>query len=175
MKKIYSTSMSVQCHPGESRDLISANLIKDSGFRRKDISLYRIYITLIILLIATIPAFAQETPSSNEIASQMRSQLDLSEEQMTNIIPVLDKYAYVYADLEKSIHDGTINPSAIDSQRQGIAAQETQELSQYLKPYQLSQWRGMQAQMHPQALAGSEGEGTGAEQYSNLPHGPVVE
>ena len=123
----------------------------------------------IALLILVSSSWAQEGPNANDVVARMKTQLDLQEDQVTNITPIIEKYAIAFADLQKSIDDGTINPSAVDSQRQGIEAQETQELATYLKPYQLSEWRQMQSQMD-QGKGQDSGEATSdSDQYSNLP------
>jgi septal ring factor EnvC (AmiA/AmiB activator) len=135
-----------------------------------NIHMKTIYGFLILLLIAAIPAFAQGLPSSDEIISKMKTQLDLQNDQVTNITPVIEKYTAAFEDLEKSIDDGRMNPSAIDSQRQEIESEETQELSPYLKAYQLSQWRDMQTQMYQQKdKDSSDDSDAGADEYSNLP------
>jgi hypothetical protein len=96
----------------------------------------------------------------------MQSKLDLQQDQITNITPIINRYTELFAELQKSINDGSINQSSIDSQRQGLEAQETQELSQYLKPNQLSEWRDMQAQLYQ--TQGSDN--SDSDQYSNLPN-----
>ncbi len=125
--------------------------------------------TLIIFFIVTLPVLAQERPSSNDIISKLQTELNLSQDQVYHITPIIEKYAIAYHDLQQSIGDGTINPSAIDSQRQGLEAAETQELSQYLKPYQLSEWRSMQGQMDQQKDKDNSDANVDADQYSNLP------
>ena len=132
-----------------------------------------IYGALMILALTAMPAFSQVSPSSNEIIGKMKAQLDLQYDQVTNITPIIEKYSIAYQDLQKSIDDGTINPSAIDSQRQAIEAQETQEISAYLKPNQLSEWRDMQAQMdRPKDKENSNDDPNAdaeADRYTNLP------
>ncbi|MBF0571076.1 MAG: hypothetical protein HQL12_04325 [Candidatus Omnitrophica bacterium] len=126
-----------------------------------------IYGFLIVLTIAATPVFAQAQLSSNDIIVKMKTDLDLQDDQVTNITPIIEKYTVAFYDLQKSIEDGSINQSSIDSQRQGLQAAETQELSQYLKPDQLSLWRGMQNQMDKQK---DKDNGNGdLDQYSNLP------
>ncbi len=128
-----------------------------------------IYGFLIILFMTIIPAFAQQSLSSNDIVAKMKTQLDLQDDQVANITPIIDKYALAFQDLQKSIADGNMNQSAIDSQRQGIEEEETQELSVYLKPYQLSEWRAMQSQMDQAQGSGSSDDSADADEYSNLP------
>lgn len=135
------------------------------GGRECIISMKAIYWLLIILFFATTLVLAQDSTSSSDIIAKMESELDLQPEQVFNITPIIEKYTMEFQDLQKSIKDGTMNPSAVDSQRQGIEAAETQDLSQYLKPNQLSEWRSMQAQTEPQ----KGDENADADQYSNLP------
>jgi len=101
---------------------------------------------------------------------KMKTDLDLQEDQVTNITPIIEKYSIAFGDLQKSIDDGTINSSSIDSQRQGIEASETQELSQYLKPNQSSQWRQLQSQMDQQKPQDNLDSSVDADKYSNLPN-----
>jgi len=116
-----------------------------------------------------IPAYAQDQYNSSDIISKMTTALDLQEDQVTNITPIIEKYSIAFADLQKSIKDGTINSSAIESQWHGLEDTETQELSQYFKPNQLSEWRDMQSQIYRQNGQDS-GDNSNADQYSNLPN-----
>ena len=122
---------------------------------------------LMALLIGIIPAFSQEELSTSDIVAKMKTALDLQDDQITNITPIIEKYEVVYHEYLKSVADNTINPSAIDSQRQGIEDSETQDLSQYLKPNQISEWRDLQHQLYPSN--GKEGSDGASDQYSNLP------
>ena len=129
-----------------------------------------IYILFIALLFSTIPTFAEDQPSSNDIMQKMQTTLDLQEDQITNITPIIEKYENTFHDFQKSVDDGTINPSAIDSQRQGIEDEETQDLSQYLKPNQITEWRQMQKEIYEKGNQDS-GEGSAdADGTSNLPN-----
>jgi len=125
---------------------------------------------LIVFFIAALPAGAQTQLSSDDIITKMKTDMDLQEDQVTNITPIIEKYTTAFGDLQKSIKDGTINPSTIDSQRQDLEASETQELSQYLKPYQLSEWRQMQGQLDQQKDNGNGDADPDADEYSNLPN-----
>lgn len=133
---------------------------------------------LALVLLAAGPVWAQEGQNTVEIVARMQANLDLSPEQVADITPVIDKYALQFKALEQSIDDGTINPSAIESQRRGIEDSETQDLSQYLKPFQLARWRQMQAEMSEAQnvdidLAddqdGSGQSNTEDDTYTNLP------
>src|ERR1700690_1757588 len=96
-----------------------------------------IYGIWIALLLAAIPAFSQEHQSTNDIITKMKVDLNLSDDQVSNITQIIDRYTDASNDLQKSIEDGTINPSAIDSQKQQIKAAEDQGVAQYLRPDQL--------------------------------------
>ena len=126
----------------------------------------------LFLFIITGTSFAQEPSDSNDTIGKMKTGLDLQEDQVTNITPIIEKYSIAFHDLGQSIDAGTINPSAIDSQRHGLEAQETQELAQYLKPNQLSQWREMQGQMFQQKDSDDdEANATeDADRYTNMPN-----
>ena len=110
--------------------------------------------------------FAQEDLSSNDIITKMKNDLNLQEDQVTNITPIIEKYTIAFTDLQKSIDDGTINPSVIDSQRQQLRAAEAQEISPYLTANQISQWNYIQGQMDQKNK--SDGN-LDDDQYSNLP------
>ena len=120
---------------------------------------------LLILLITTIPAFAQTPPSANDIVLKMQHDLNLSQDQVANITQVIQRYVDASNDLQKSIEDGTINQSAIDSQKQQLKAAEEQGLSQYLRSDQLYAWR----QMKQQNKAADSGASEEPDEYSNLP------
>jgi len=125
---------------------------------------------LIIFLAAAISAFAQEHQSTNDIITKMKVNLNLSDTQVTYITQVIDRYVDASNELQKSIDDGTINPSAIDSQKQQIKAAEDQGIAQYLQSDQLSQWRAIESQMDQQS--GNSEANAGADDYSNLPKNP---
>jgi hypothetical protein len=116
------------------------------------------------------PAWPQEMQESDALISKMTAQLDLQPDQVAGITPIIQRYVVLFANLQKSIRDGTINASSVDSQRQQLEDAETQDLSQYLKPYQLSEWRNMQAQMDQQGQG--NGEDNGSDEYSNYPQNP---
>jgi hemerythrin-like domain-containing protein len=125
------------------------------------------YGILLSLCMAILPGYAEDQPSSNDIITRMQTSLNLSEKQVYNITPVIEKYVDQMQDLQKSINDGTINQSAIDSQKQQIKAVEDQGLSQYLDPNQISQWNYIQSQ--DQKGKDDADGGADADEYSNLP------
>jgi hypothetical protein len=93
----------------------------------------------------------------------------LSDDHVANITQVIDRYIDGSNDLQQSIEDGTINQSAIDSQKQQLKAQEDQGIAQYLRSDQLSEWRSIESQMDQQNGQDGSGSDSGADEYSNLP------
>jgi hypothetical protein len=128
------------------------------------------YGSLIILFILTIPVLAQDDQSANDTVLKMQHDLNLSQDQVANITQIVERYTMASEDLQKSIDDGTINQSAIDSQRQQIKAAEDQGIAQYLRSDQLSEWTQIQGQAGQQNDGGSSDGGSDTDQYSNLPH-----
>ncbi|MDE2214751.1 MAG: hypothetical protein KGJ61_06490 [Candidatus Omnitrophica bacterium] len=131
-------------------------------------------LVLVFFALAAVPAFAQEMRESDRIIASMRTQLDLQPDQIANITPIIQRYVVLFAELQKSIDEGTINPSAVDSQRQQLEETETQDISPYLKPYQLSEWRQMQAHLdRPKDNAGggegADNSGDDSGEYTNYP------
>ncbi|MDE2028319.1 MAG: hypothetical protein KGK03_04090 [Candidatus Omnitrophica bacterium] len=123
----------------------------------------------VFMVLLSLPVLAQEMQESDNLIAQMRTTLDLQPDQVAGITPIIQRYVVLFANLQKSIHEGTINPSAVDSQRQQLEAAETQELSQYLQPYQLSEWRQMQAQLYRPSGANAGRSGDDPGQYTNYP------
>jgi hypothetical protein len=128
----------------------------------------------IVCFFTATTALAYEQQDVNGVVNQMASYLNLSPHQVYQITPVIQKYSLEFQSLQQSIDDGTINQSVVDEQRQGIEAEETQDLSQYLLPYQLSEWRSLQKKLSRQSVGGNDsGEGqSDANEYSNYPHNP---
>jgi hypothetical protein len=128
---------------------------------------------MVLLLMGAAPVFAQESESSNDIITKMQHDLNLSDDQVSNITQVIERYTIASSDLQQSIEDGTINPSAVDSQKQQIKAAEDQGIAQYLRPDQLYQWHNIQGQMDRQKDKEGSDSDAGADEYSNLPkHNP---
>jgi hypothetical protein len=130
------------------------------------------YVLLMIVFILTTPALAQEQQSANDIVLKMQHDLNLSEDQVANITQIIERYVAASNDLQKSIDDGTINPSSADSQKQQIKAAEEQGIAQYLRSDQLSEWGQIQDQMDQQKGQDSSDGGADADEYSNLPKSP---
>lgn len=129
---------------------------------------------LTAFVIMTIPVSAQEGQSANDIVLKMQHDLNLSQDQVANITQIVQRYVDASNELQKSIDDGTISESAIDSQTQQIKAAEEQGIAQYLRSDQLNEWNQIQGQADQQD--DDQGNGTpapgvseSADQYSNLP------
>jgi hypothetical protein len=121
------------------------------------------------LIILTTPLYAQEHQSTNDIITKMKISLNLSDDQVANITQVIDRYTDASNDLQRSINDGTVNQSAIDSQKQQLKAVEEQGIAQNLRSDQLSEWNMIQSQIDQQKGNDSSDGDTGSDEYSNLP------
>jgi chromosome segregation ATPase len=126
-----------------------------------------------ILFFTAMPLYAQDQssgdahqpPSADEIVSKMQSKLNLTQDQVTAITPIIEKYTSKREELRQSVEDGTADRDSMRSQMKELKADEGQELSQVLSADQLSQWQQMQSQgRHKHSGEGggeSGGEGSG--------------
>lgn len=121
------------------------------------------------LLWVSVPVFAQEKTSPSDIIVKMQANLNLTQEQVYNITPIIQRYALAFDDLQKSVEDGTINPSAVDSQKQELQAEEDQDLSVYLTANEISQWHYIRNQAYQQTTKDSDDSNADSDVYSNLP------
>jgi len=117
---------------------------------------------LMIIFFTSIPVFAQgQPPSAEDIVSKMQSKLNLTQDQVTAITPIIEKYTSKREELKQGVEDGTIEHSDMRTQMKQLKEDEKQELSQILSADQLSQWEKMLSQMrhsHPEdGNGGSEG------------------
>jgi uncharacterized protein (DUF2235 family) len=114
----------------------------------------RFYACLILLFFTVMPAFAQDQPSSDghqppsveDIVAKLQSKLNLTQDQVTAVTPIIEKYSSKRQDLRQSMEDGTADKDTIRSQMKQLKADQTQELSQVLSSDQLNQWEQMQNQ-----------------------------
>jgi len=112
-----------------------------------------IYGCLIVLLCIAIPVFAQQPPSAEDIVSKMQSQLNLTQDQVSAITPIIEKYTSKREALKQGVEDGTMERSDMRAQMKQLRVDEKQELSQILSADQLSQWDKMMSKMrrpHPE-------------------------
>ena len=93
------------------------------------------------------PAFAQEKPlSADEIVSKMQSKLNLTQDQVTAVTPIVEKYSSKREGIRQSMENGTADKDSIRSQMKQLKEDEGQELSQVLSAEQMSQWKQMMSQ-----------------------------
>ncbi len=126
------------------------------------------YPLMVVLLFTTAPLFAQDQPSgdehqppsADEIVSMMQSKLNLTQDQVSAVTPIVEKYSSQREELRQSMEDGTMDRDSIRSQMKQLKTDEAQELSQVLSADQLSQWEQMQKQgRHKHGSDGSESGG----------------
>lgn len=103
---------------------------------------------LMVLFFTGIPAFAQGAlPSVDDIVSKMQSKLNLTQDQVAAITPIIEKFISKHQELKQSVEDGTIERSDMRTQMKQLKEDEKQELSQVLSSDQISQWEKMQSQI----------------------------
>jgi len=116
------------------------------------------YACLMILFFAIGPVFAQEqqAPSAADIVEKMQSKLSLTQDQVTAITPIIEKYSSKREELRQSMEDGTADKDSLHTQMKQLKEDEKQELSQVLSADQMSQWEQMQKQgKHKHGSAGN--------------------
>ncbi len=110
-----------------------------------------------MVLSLSIPVWAQDQaggdehqpPSADEIVSKMQSKLKLTQDQVTAITPIIEKYTSKREELHQSMEDGTSDRDGLRSQMKELRTDETQELSQVLSGDQMNQWKQMQGRRKP--------------------------
>jgi hypothetical protein len=127
------------------------------------------YACLMILFFTAFPVLAQDQQSGDEhqppgpdqIVSMMQSKLNLTQDQVTAITPIIEKYSSKRDELRQSMEDGTSDRDSIRSQMKQLREDESQELSQILSADQMSQWKQMQGK-HQHGSGGSGGGSWGS-------------
>ena len=115
-----------------------------------------IYAFLIGLFFITVPVFAQNQPSSSEhqlpsaadIVAKMQSKLNLTQDQVMAVSPIIDKYSSKREELQQSMKDSSADKDSIRSQMKQLRADENQELSQFLSADQMSHMKGTELRGH---------------------------
>lgn len=123
---------------------------------------------LMVLFFVTIPVYAQDQsssddrqpPSADDIVAKMQSKLNLTQDQVAAVTPIIEKYSSKRDELRQSMEDGTGDRDSIRSQMKQLKADQNQELAQVLSATQMSQLEQMQQAMHKHSSNGS-GEGGG--------------
>src|SRR5580698_1336038 len=122
---------------------------------------------MMVVFMATVPVFAQDQPSGDErqppsaadIVAKMQSVLNLTQDQVTAVTPIIEKYSSKREELRQSMEDGTTDKDSIRSQMKELKESEKQELSQILSEDQVSQWEKMQGQGRHKHKSDGDGGG----------------
>ena len=126
-----------------------------------------IYACLLVLLLTTMTTFAQDQqpPNTTDMVAKMQAALNLTQDQVTAITPIIDKYSSKRDDLRQSMEDGTADRDSIRTQMKQLRVDEGQELSQVLSADQMAKWKKIMSQGKHRHSEGktqpNEGEGTG--------------
>jgi uncharacterized protein YPO0396 len=124
------------------------------------------YACLMVLFLSTAPIFAQDQssgdehqpPSAADIVAKMQAKLNLTQDQVTAVTPIIEKYNSKREDLKQSMEDGTADRDSIRSQMKQLKADEAQELGQVLSADQVSQWEQMMSQRRHKQSSGNDGQ-----------------
>ena len=127
------------------------------------------YACLIILFFATAPVFAQEqqAPSAADIVEKMQSKLNLTQDQLTAITPIIEKYSSKREELRQGMEDETADKDTTHAQMKQLREDEKKELSQFLSVDQLNQWEQMQKKGKHRHGNGGNAEGTSSSGTEN--------
>ncbi len=88
----------------------------------------------------------RQPPSADDIVTMMQSKLNLTQDQVTAVTPIIEKYASKRQELRQSAQDGTTDRDSVRSQMKQLKSEEAQELGQVLSADQVSQWEQMMSQ-----------------------------
>jgi len=124
-----------------------------------------IYACLMVLFFMTAPVFAQvgpsgdahQPPSAADIVAKMQSKLNLTQDQLAAVTPIIEKYSSKREEIRQSMKDDTKGKDSIRSQMKQLRADENQELSQLLSADQMSQWEQMQSKSEHHHDGGGNG------------------
>jgi len=108
------------------------------------------------LLFVTMPVHAQgqESKTAADVVSKLKAQLSLTDDQVTTITPIIEKYIIKRQELRQSVQDGTLDKGDMHTQFEQLREDENQELSQILSQDQMSQWSNMQNHQHRHTAGG---------------------
>ena len=125
---------------------------------------------LMIFCLAVMPGWAQDPsagdehqpPSADQIVAQMQAKLNLTQNQVTAITPIIEKYSSQREELRQRAEDGTADRDSMHAQMKQLTEDEKQELSQVLSADQMGQWEQMMSHArHKYSSEGSENNGGG--------------
>jgi hypothetical protein len=137
-----------------------------------------LYACILGLFVSTVSVFAQDEqsggdhqpPSADQIVSMMQSKLSLTQDQVTAVTPIIEKYTSKREELRQSIQDGSADKDSIRGQMKQLKTDESQELSQVLSADQLSQWQQMMSQ-HRHKQQDNDGGSEGGNNSEDGSHG----
>jgi hypothetical protein len=124
------------------------------------------YACLMVLFVAATPLYAQvqssgderQTPSAEDILAKLQSKLNLTQDQVTAVTPIIDKYYSKREDIKQGVANGTVSRDSVRDQMKQLKTDEAQELSQVLSADQLSQWEQLMSQRHHKQNNGTDGQ-----------------
>ena len=102
------------------------------------------YACCVLLLSLTMPLPAQETePGAADILSMMKTNLNLTQGQLSAVTPIIEKYSSTSDKLRDNLEEDPSDRDNIHRQMEELKDDEAQELSQVLNDDQLTQWKKM--------------------------------
>jgi hypothetical protein len=99
-----------------------------------------------MLFLAASPAFAQDlspVPSVEEVIGKMKEKLELTQDQVSAVTPIIEKYTSKFQDLKQSMGENK-DLENLSAQMKKLLKDEGQELSQFLSLEQMRLWKSMQ-------------------------------
>ena len=103
---------------------------------------------LVVFFLLTIPVYATESLPTDDIVVkatdavifQMKANLNLTQDQITAVQPIIAAYTAKVRNLQQSLEDGDIDGRAMYNQRQQLTNDEYQQLGTILTSNQLKTW-----------------------------------
>ncbi len=129
----------------------------------------KIGVYVLALVLGSWPVFAQDQgpgegqrpPSAAEIMAQLESKLNLTQDQVNAIEPVIEKYAAKRQELRQSMDEGTADHDNIRGQMRRLRSDENKELGQFLSSDQMFQMGQMMDMRRHKGDGPGAGEGDG--------------
>jgi len=109
---------------------------------------------LVVFFLLTIPVYATESLPTDDIVVkatdavifQMKANLNLTQDQITAVQPIIAAYTAKVRNLQQSLEDGDIDGRAMYNQRQQLTNDEYQQLGTILTSNQLKTWINIESQ-----------------------------
>jgi len=124
---------------------------------------------LVFLFFTITAVFAQEHQplSTADIIAKMQVKLSLTQDQLTAITPIIEKYSSKREELRQGMEDEATDKDSIHAQMKQLREDEKQELSQFLSTDQLNQWEQMQKQGKHKRGSGGNAQGASSSGTEN--------